>query len=90
MYPQRIIPAHGSWPSLEFLERLGEKAVILVDEHKLNYLDIFILAENEHEIRGSQPPPVTTTTAAVATELAISSQAIDPGVEETSSSWYTS
>lgn len=37
----------------KFLEILGEKAVILGDEHKLNYLDIFSLAENENEIRGS-------------------------------------
>jgi hypothetical protein len=37
----------------KFLEILGEKGVILGDEHKLNYLDIFSLAENEHEVRGS-------------------------------------
>ncbi|KAK4155414.1 FAD binding domain-containing protein [Chaetomidium leptoderma] len=37
----------------KFLEILGEKGVIVGDEHKLNYLDIFSLAENEHEIRGS-------------------------------------
>lgn len=60
MYPQGIAPAHASLPSLKLLERLGDKAVIPVDEHKLNYLDIFSLAENEHEIRGSQPPLVTT------------------------------
>ncbi|KAK0648089.1 FAD binding domain-containing protein [Cercophora newfieldiana] len=36
-----------------FLEILGEKGVILGDEHKLNYLDIFSLAENEQEVRGS-------------------------------------
>ncbi|KAB5536220.1 FAD binding domain-containing protein [Coniochaeta sp. 2T2.1] len=37
----------------KFLEVLGEKAVIVGDEHKLNYLDIFNLTENEHEVRGS-------------------------------------
>jgi len=37
----------------KFLEILGEKGVIVGDEHKLNYLDIFSLRENEHEIRGS-------------------------------------
>jgi len=37
----------------KFLEILGEKSVIVGDEHKLNYLDIFSLDENEHEVRGS-------------------------------------
>ncbi|KAK3689084.1 FAD binding domain-containing protein [Podospora appendiculata] len=37
----------------KFLEILGEKGVILGDEHKLQYLDIFSLAENEDVVRGS-------------------------------------
>lgn len=37
----------------KFLDILGEKGVIIGDEHKLNYLDIFNLTENEHEVRGS-------------------------------------
>ncbi|KAK1752330.1 FAD binding domain-containing protein [Echria macrotheca] len=37
----------------KFLEILGEKGVIIGDEHRLHYHDIFSLAENEHEIRGS-------------------------------------
>lgn len=44
-----------SWKVIlsKFLEILGEKGVIVGDEHKLNYLDIFSLTENEHEVRGS-------------------------------------
>lgn len=45
----------GKWKVIlaQFLTILGEKGVIIGDEHKLNYLDIFSLREDEGEIRGS-------------------------------------
>jgi hypothetical protein len=44
-----------TWKAIlsKFLVILGEKGVIVGDEHKLNYLDIFNLTDNEHEVRGS-------------------------------------
>lgn len=36
-----------------FVEILGEKGVIIGDEHKLHYGDIFSLAEDEQQVRGS-------------------------------------
>ncbi|KAK1763773.1 FAD binding domain-containing protein [Phialemonium atrogriseum] len=45
----------------KFLEVLGEEGVIVGDEHKLNYLDIFSLRDNEQDVRGS-PCAVCPTT----------------------------
>ena len=47
-----------------FLEIFGDEGVIVGDEHELNYLDIFSLAENEHDIRDSPralPGPLSST-----------------------------
>jgi len=58
----------------KFLEILGEKGVVVGDEHKLNYLDIFSLAENEHEIRGSPCALLPTTVEHIQSILKVANE----------------
>lgn len=58
----------------KFLEVLGEEGVIVGDEHKLNYLDIFSLRDDEQDVRGSPCALCPTTVEHIQAILKIANE----------------